>query len=103
MERNAKAHWTHTYLKRINSTEVTVRKEKSLPKRESKPRAQTAPVLSRREAEPRGQRTPDRVLGTPVKAVCYLTPNKHLTIPQTPNSTATDNCMSIRSKKRLFW
>lgn len=102
-KQNQKVHWSHAYLKRINSTEVTVRREKLVPEPPREVRAVTLPVLSDRPSPPKEKRTPERVVGTPVKSVSYLTPNKNLAVPQTPNAALTEECMNIRSRKRLFW
>lgn len=106
MEKRKRAHWTKKYLKRINSTEVTLKKTRSQrskthPSREDE--IDTAPVF-KREKEPVQERTPERVAHTPKRKIVYISPNKNIVIPQTPHSTtAEEYVIGTRSRKRLFW
>ncbi|KAI5193065.1 hypothetical protein NEMIN01_2394 [Nematocida minor] len=106
MEKRKRAHWTTKYLKRINSTEVTLKRAKSnrsktLPSRASS--IETVPVF-KKEAETVRVRTPDRVVHTPKRKIVYISPNKNITIPQTPHGSISEEYISeTRSRKRLFW
>jgi len=104
MERKKrKAHWSSVYLKRINSTEVTVKRERSRTEEENKPeKISTDPVFLRLEETKPGERTPDRVVYSPARKPTYITPNRNVVIPQTPNSLPSETHVSTRSKKRLF-
>lgn len=110
-------HWSHRYLTRINSTEVTVRKAVNLDISKrimTLPNLPAAPhqVLSgrgrHREEEAAGiERTPDRMIGTPGRKVHFLTPTQFAKIPMTPHSSARPGSGEppggARSRKRLFW
>lgn len=106
MEKKKRAHWTKKYLKRINSTEISLKRSRS-------ERSKTHPVvreeietasLFKSEKEPVQIRTPERVAHTPKRKIVFISPNRNLTIPQTPHSAPAEEYISeTRSRKRLFW
>ncbi|KAI5180243.1 hypothetical protein NEOKW01_0572 [Nematocida sp. AWRm80] len=104
MERKKKTHWSNKmYLKRINSTEVLVKRS---IRREST-RINTIPIVipsTNTNRIEKSARTPNRIIQTPIKRLICLTPNKDISIPCTPYTSTESPLYSInRSKKRLFY
>lgn len=99
-----RTHWTTKYLKRINSTEVTLKRcktEKVKIQRRRLIRIETEPVFMKTQEEIL-QRTPDRVVYTPKRTLIYISPNENISIPPTPYSTPEEYIVENRSRKRLF-
>ncbi|EIJ87798.1 hypothetical protein NEPAR06_0655 [Nematocida parisii] len=104
MEKKKRTHWTTNYLKRIKSTEVT------LKRRQSK-RSKTLPNIHKeieimpiftKEKEEKVLRTPDRVIHTPKRNLVYISPQHNITIPPTPHGASEEYISETRSRKRLF-
>ncbi|OAG31217.1 hypothetical protein NEDG_01630 [Nematocida displodere] len=105
--RGKKTHWSSAYLKRINSTEVTIKRSNTVRPRKTAGRISTVPIFSRASTSAEKipeQRTPDRILNTPARNPTYLSPSKNINIPMTPNTLPEDALfLGTGSRKRLFW
>ncbi|KAI5163101.1 hypothetical protein NEAUS03_2203 [Nematocida ausubeli] len=104
MEKRKRTHWTAKYLKRINSTEVTLKRSQSK-------RSKTLPSTVReieikpvfkKEKEENTVRTPDRVIHTPKRKIVYISPHRNIIIPPTPHGASEEYISETRSRKRLF-
>lgn len=88
-----KRHWSSQYLKRINSTEVTVRRreggkaERSYTVVEGVGAPETHTYIS-------SMRSPDRVINTPKRSINILTPTQQARIECSP---------TFASKRRLYY
>lgn len=108
-KKTRKTHWRSAYFKRINSTEVTIRRSKTENTQEKKSDKEidTVPIFPKAEIEVkleiRDPRTPDRVVNTPIRKIVYISPEKNIHIPSTPHSHSFESLGQVRSCKRLFW
>ncbi|KAH9387419.1 uncharacterized protein NEMAJ01_2315 [Nematocida major] len=104
MDGRRRGHWTSSYLKRINSTEVTVKRRK-IPRRKTLPEPGAEILVEfglSQEPEKKPERTPDRVIYTPKREIVYISESGNIVIPETPCKTQDECVLSSRCKKRLF-
>ncbi|KAI5171529.1 hypothetical protein NEFER03_0851 [Nematocida sp. LUAm3] len=104
MQRKKKVHWRATYLKRIHSTEITVRRSLTEERRKSVPELTRSVSSFHEEKDSPIERTPERLANTPIKTISYVNPQEELEVPPTPGTHfASGSSSFFAPKKRLFW
>ncbi|KAI5187455.1 hypothetical protein NEHOM01_2191 [Nematocida homosporus] len=107
-KKSKRTHWRHTYLKRINSIEVTMKRSRTTPNPRPATtlcsRINTLPIFKQQEEDQTTTpRTPDRIINTPKRTIYYLSPNKNIDIPPTPGNFTFEQVGTRKACKRLFW
>lgn len=123
-KKSKQAHWTTTYLKRINSTEVTIKRDKKKEKRARQTETEAAQELEEigrllqrqflpsgkddgqtQARETGGKRTPerDKIVYTPIREAYLVSPGRNICIPPTPRSEMEGYQMIWSSSKRRLW
>jgi hypothetical protein len=110
--RERSRHWSHRYLKRISSTEVTLKRETNMeivgkimtvPESTARREAVAAVVYAKHSEQTSVKRTPERILRTPGRVLTYVTPTQTAHVPMTPRMSLEEECGGqLRSRKRLF-